>query len=288
MPAVVPASSFPVVLYDANDNPIKITQDGSDWKVEALVKTRNAAGTIINPSTEETIAAIRDTAGIKKITDALPVGDNIVGRIKITDGTSLLAISTGGQGKFVLYDDVNNLALAVADGVTLPENTRAILAASVDTQGEVHFHQSDGDGNLRVASQPPQPPPGTTEFVLAIDEAELEIRSPPTYHEEESGIITNGAELYLQLFTAGAAGDPSERGSRVDILWREGATPTDHVIERVYVAGQSMTITLPNVHKSRDGTTLTGDGSTTKLVIRRYRLSRSRQEVDAVVRGYTE
>jgi hypothetical protein len=187
-----------------------------------------------------------------------------------------------------LFDGVNEIALAVADGVTLPANTRGLIFASVDNAGAVHFVHSDSAGNLRVASQPPQPPAGTTEFVLAVSEGDLEISAPPAYHETESTAIGSSVELYLQSFTAGAGGDPSERGSRIDVLWREGAGPTDHVIERVYISGQSVTITLPDVHKARDGTTMIGDGSTTKLVIRRYRLSNAVQEVDAIVRGYTE
>jgi len=187
-----------------------------------------------------------------------------------------------------LFDDVNEIALAVADGVALPANTRGLIIASVDGAGDVHFVQSDSEGNLRVASQPPQPPAGTTEFVLAVPDGSLEISAPPDYHETESSVIGSSVDLYLQSFTAGAGGDPSERGSRIDILWREGAGPTDHVVERVYISGQSVTITLPDVHKARDGQALTGDGTTTKLVIRRYRLSNADQEVDAVVRGYTE
>lgn len=241
-------------------------------------KVFNTAGNAIDPAKDSsvqslltTLNAIKDTAGIKKITDALPAGTNLLGKVTC-----------------FLYDDVNNVAMAVAGDITRPTNTRGLLTAGVDALDTVHLLHTDGDGNLRVANQPPQPPPGTTAFVLAVLETNLEIGAPPTYHETESSAVANNAELHLQLFTAGAAGDPSERGSRVDIFWREGGGPTDHVIERMYVSGQSVTITLPDVHQSRDGTALTGDGSTTKLVIRRYRLSNADAEVDAIVRGYTE
>jgi hypothetical protein len=190
--------------------------------------------------------------------------------------------------KTVLVDGVNQIELAVADAVARPANTRALLMAGVDAQDVAHLLLTDGDGVLKVANQPPKPPPGTNEFVLAIAEGTLAIDAPPAYWETESAVIGNGLNLYLQLVTAGAAGDPSERGSRVDLLWREGAGPTDHVIERIYISGQSVTITLPEVNKARDGTTLTGNGTNTKLVIRRYRLSNAEAEVDAIVRGYTE
>lgn len=236
-------------------------------------KVYDSAGTAIDPAKESTLSsidtvlkAIRDTAGIKKIVDALPTGDNWIGRIKLGDGTNLVAVLSDG---------------GALTGYGIPVLGR-------DAENKARFFFTEADGTLRVASQPPSPPPGTTEFVLAVAEGSLEISSPPAYHETVSAAIGNSLDLYLQLFTAGAAGDPSERGSRVDLLWREGGTPTDHVIERVYLSGQSVTITLPDVHKARDGTALTGDGSTTKLVIRRYRLSNAAQEVDAIVRGYTE
>lgn len=91
------------ILYDAASHALEIVQVGSDYLLGIAAKMRNAAGTIINPSTEETLTAadtklgtidgvldsIKDTDGVKKITDALPVGDNIIGQTKITDGTDV-------------------------------------------------------------------------------------------------------------------------------------------------------------------------------------------------------
>ena len=234
----------------------------------ATETTLSAADTKLG-TIDSTLDSIKDTDGIKKITDALPTGDNWIGRVRLGDGTNPVGVFTDGD---TLSDSEYTLAKFVGR----------------DSENKARFLLTEADGTLRTASQPPSAPPGTTEFVLAIDEADLEIGAPPTYHEEESSVIGSGVELYLQLFVAGAAGDPSERGSRVDILWREGAGPTDHVIERAYVSGQSVTTILPDVNKARDGTTLSGNGTNTKLVIRRYRLSNSDQEVDAIVRGYTE
>lgn len=185
----------------------------------------------------------------------------------------------------VLYDATGK-AHAVKNGVAIPADTPSLLLAGRDATDFSRDVLVEDDGTLRVASQPPSAPPGASEFVLAILDANLVIGAPPTYHETVSAVIGNGVDLYLQLFTTGAAGDPSERGSRVDLLWREGVGPTDHVIERSYVSGQSVTVILPDVSKARDGTSLTGNGTNTKLLIRRYRLSNSNQEVDAIVRGY--
>jgi hypothetical protein len=56
----------------------------------------------------------------------------------------------------------------------------------------------------------------------------------------------------------------------------------------MYIGGQSLSFTLPDINEARDGTQMTGDGSTTKLVIRRYRLSNADSQVDVEVRGYTQ
>lgn len=149
-------------------------------------------------------------------------------------------------------------------------------------QGEV-----ESDGAVRVTDRGQRPPPGAVEFVLAADDP-LSVGPTPQFHDTESAVITNTHTLYLQVIAAGAAGDPSEEGSKVEVYWREGAGPTDHLVERLYANGSTLFISLPNASKARDGTTMVGDGSTTKLIIRRERLSRSAQEIDAVVRGYTE
>jgi hypothetical protein len=72
------------------------------------------------------------------------------------------------------------------------------------------------------------------------------------------------------------------------VYWREGAGPTDHLISRIYLTGQTVNLVLPNVHETRDGTSMTGNGTNTYIVIRRERLSTSAQEIDAEVRGFTE
>lgn len=194
--------------------------------------------------------------------------------------------ASGTKQKVYLIDGVNEIELAVVDDAALPANTRGLVFSAVDGSDTVRFVCCDAEGKLRVAAQPPSPPPGTTEFVLASD-TPLAVGPNPSYQESESAAIGNSDNLYIQSFSAGAAGDPSEKGSKVEVYWREGVGPTDHLIGRIYLSGQTVVQTLPDVNKTRDGTALTGDGSTTKLVIRRERLSNSAQEIDAEVRGYT-
>jgi len=237
-------------------------------------KVYNSSGTLIDPATEGTLdsvdtvlKAIRDTAGIKKIVDALPVGDNWIGRVKVGNGTNLLTISADGT------------SLSGAYGLPILGRDAQLLARLILTEA---------DGTVMVAARPPKAPPGTTEFVLSQSEANLVVGPSPVYHETESSVIANGDNLYLQTVIGGAAGDPSEKGSKVEVYWREGAGPTDHLISRIYLMGQTVIETLPDVNKTRYGPAMTGNGTNTKLVVRRERISTSAQEIDAEVRGYTK
>lgn len=134
------------VLYDAAGNALKVLQDGSDYLVGVASKLRNAAGTIVNPATEDTLAtraseatlstratqttvaaiqtvleAIRDTAGIKKIVDALPIGDNWIGRTKVGDGTNVAALQS--------IDGVQHLAAGKANIIDSSNSSTSQLAA---------------------------------------------------------------------------------------------------------------------------------------------------------------
>lgn len=89
-------------LTDDNGNVIKVTLDGSDYKTEVIGKLRNTAGTLIDPSTETTLSAVdtklgtidgvldamKDTDGFKKIVDALPAGDNAIGRVRLINSAN--------------------------------------------------------------------------------------------------------------------------------------------------------------------------------------------------------
>jgi hypothetical protein len=186
----------------------------------------------------------------------------------------------------LLFDHVSGLFLPVKHGDTLGATHPGLAVFGRDAELKSRVVLTEVDGTIRVASQPPSAPPGTTEFVLAGD-TPLEVGPNPTFQESESAAIENGVNLFLQSLAAGASGDPSEKGSKVEIYWREGGGPTDHLISRVYLSGQTVYIILPNVNQARDTTAMTGDGTTTKLVIRRERMSTSAQEIDAEVRGYT-
>lgn len=186
----------------------------------------------------------------------------------------------------VLYD-ASGKALAVQDETTIPADTPGLLILGEGTDGKAYRPRVSPEGRWAVEQYPPIAPPGTTPFVLAADDP-LEVGPNPIYHETVGPLIASGQDVHVQFLAGGAAGDPSETGSKVEIYWRIGAPAVDHLVERIYLSGSTVAVILPDANKARDGTTMTGNGSNSRLVIRRERLSVSAQEIDAVVRGYTE
>jgi len=85
------------ILYDVNGNPVGVTLDGAVYRLETEGKVLNSSGAQIDPATEaklETVrallASIKDTDGIKKITDGiqLQASANGFGSVKLEDGSS--------------------------------------------------------------------------------------------------------------------------------------------------------------------------------------------------------
>lgn len=187
----------------------------------------------------------------------------------------------------VLYDPVNGVAMPVAQSVVIPANTRGLLIAGRSYDGKSYFAEVSSLGRLSVEAHPATAPPGTTPFVLDAS-SPLSVGPVPAFHETLGPVIADGDDLHIQFVAAGAEGDPSEKGSKVEIYWREGVGPTDHLVERIYVRGSTVSLSIPDSNLARDGTTMVGNGSNTRLIVRRVRLATSEQEIDAVVRGYTE
>jgi hypothetical protein len=189
---------------------------------------------------DSVLDSIKDVDGIKKITDALPTGDNVIGRVKITDGTEVADIITDSE------DGINRLQIK---------------------------------GKVSVSA--PQAPATATAVTLASD-TPLDM----TGTEENSYTITDGKTFTITSVVAGAEGDPTEKGSKIEVIFDQNGT--EKVIDRIYLTGQTVAI-YPDTSESRDGTSLDGNpGGTNKIILRRVRLSGSTQEVDAVLRGYEQ
>lgn len=246
------------------DGTVAANQAGT-WNIN------NVTGTVSLPTgaaTESTLVHIRDTGGIKKITDALPAGTNRLGAVRNVDA--------------------NDVALDVARNTTIPAGTRALIVAGESPDGkaqaiEVRVDAADGRRRIQIEGKvyvvAPAAPPSTTPVTISAD-TPLSISKTTT----KEYIITNGTTFHIQQVACGCEGDTSERGSAVEVIYYDGTL--EHLIERIYVNGLTQYGVLPDTGIARDGTVLTGNGSTKKILLRRRRLSGSAQEVDAVVRGY--
>lgn len=101
------------ILYDSSGNAVGVILDGSVYRLQALSKILNSSGTQIDPATQGTLASIKDTDGIKKITDAVAVTDN-AGSLTV-DTPQLPSALVGGR---------------------LDENIGAWLGSTVPTVGQ--------------------------------------------------------------------------------------------------------------------------------------------------------
>lgn len=131
------------VLYDANGNPVSIISDGGVYRISTTGKIQNASGTAINPATQETLVLIKDTDGIKKITDALPTGDNRIGRVKITDDTNVAGV-----------DAQNHQYVSGKSAAGVAPSSNPVSISGVDGSGLKRVFLTDTAGNLRVRRVP--------------------------------------------------------------------------------------------------------------------------------------
>jgi len=186
------------LLVDNNGNVVKVTQDGSEYKLEILGKLRDAGGTLINPSKEDgnlasvktntdkldenlstrasestldavrtktdnldvalstraaestlnsvgtVLTAIKDTDGIKKITDQLPAGTNEIG--KVAQGSKGIGSNAWPQ---VLYDASGNVVGVVQDDTIYRLQADAKIAKKVTAGTLEHLRVLDDTGALK-------------------------------------------------------------------------------------------------------------------------------------------
>lgn len=134
-----------------------------------------------------------------------------------------------------------------------------------------------------TVSYPPAAPPGTAAKLLVAD-SPLVLNNSNSPHSYEY-TITSGKTLRVQRVFISSSKDPSEKGARVELIFKDA---TEHVFERYYAADVSLQpVQYSDRKTARDGTAMTGNG-TNKFIIRRTRLSSPDQEVDVVVEAYEE
>lgn len=234
------------VLVDSSGNVVKVTQDGSDFKVEVLGKLRNVAGTIVNPSTEDTLAAIKNTDGVKKITDQLPAGTNEIGAV--AQGTK----AAGADGwPTVLYDSAGHAVGVVLDGSVYRIQADAKIAKgasalvtldAIDTdtgQGRLKstLYTPDGDP-VAFGSVAPNPESIKNSFVLNGSSPSLLVDGSTTPVEftydadsthdisiQEIGLVVASNSVAFGNGNFGAIGGPLTNGLLVQIT-SDGNTGT--------------------------------------------------------------
>jgi hypothetical protein len=191
--------------------------------------------------------SIKDTDGIKKITDALPTGANQIG-----------AVSQGTKGSgsnawpVAIYDASGNPVTITNDAGTYRLNIIGKVAITGAT-----------------------PPPATTPAVITAATPLVVGTHDTTF------TIPNTKTFYLQEIVTGNE-DPA-KGSSVEVIFNNG---TEHLIARVYTASTTLVVGYPDVAAARDGTALLGNGTNT-IIVRRKKYTGSDIAIDTIVRGYT-
>jgi len=149
------------ILYDANGNPVSIVDDSGVYRISGLTKVLNASGSQVNPATEDTLAtraseatlqtadgrlatidsvldSIKDTDGIKKITDPLPAGTNNIGDVDVV--SSALPAGAATEATLATRATETTLATRASESTLLTADGRlttidAVLDSIKDTDG---------------------------------------------------------------------------------------------------------------------------------------------------------
>ena len=238
------------------------TIDADTSNLDVLLSTRateatlaaqraDIASLLVNSADIETIlTAIRDSAGIKKITDQLPAGTNEIGKVK--------------QGTKAALKDAWPTVLTDDDGNA--------FSSSLD----VGVRRQEIAGKVSIVGA--SPPPATNSFSVFADTPLIVGSADSTF------VIPTGETLHVQQMTAG--NESPLKGSSVEIIYDENGV--EHLVIRIYLAGFSALYGFADVNAARDGTALVGNiGGTNKLIVRRLKFSGPDIAIDAYVSGYT-
>jgi hypothetical protein len=169
----------------------------------------------------------------------------------------------------------------------VPLEDDSVSAELVDTAGNpvtVAYDSDRGVYLLSISGQvvvaPPAIPSGATPVTVENnDPLNLTGGASP---DDETYTITNGTTFYVTQFIAGGESNPTAAGSVVEIYFDDG---TEHLVSRIYINGNTASLSFNCLCEARDGTTLTGNGTNT-MIVRRRRLSNAASEVEGVLYGY--
>jgi len=168
--------------------------DGKDFS------TQTTLASVLTKLTEidTAIDAIKDTDGIKKITNP----------VQVSDGTDTLLVESGGQARVLLYDS-NARPIVYDDGAT-PTDPHGILGGSLDPANKFVAHRALYDTADLVYRQ-------QTEARLA----------PGSQVNIGTGIPANPADLVVRFCMNGASANLRVDGSVTSVVFTFAPTGTD-------------------------------------------------------------
>jgi hypothetical protein len=205
------------------------------------------------------------------------------------DGSTARYVRVRGDGAVgaVLEDAAGNDVGVYHDGTNYRlRNFGQLTNLAEDKIVDVITDAADGLNRLAVSAKvqivPPETPPAATEVNISADTPLVVNGTDDTFYT-----VTSAKTFTVNQIEAGAAGDPNEKGSVVEVYWApNGNTTGIEIIARDYLIGFTQIVT-PQTSQSRAGSPLLGDG-TAAILVRRRRIGGAAQEIDAVVRGFEE
>lgn len=175
------------VTANAGTGPWPVTDNGGSLTVDATsLPLPTGASTSANQSTiighvdgiEGLLASIKDTDGIKKITDPLPAGTNNIGDVDVVSSALPTGASTSANQSTIIghvdqiegyVDGIEGTLTSIkdTDGIkkitdALPAGSNKIGAVNIQDSGGSYLATVTNAGQLRVTTEG-APPPGYTQ-----------------------------------------------------------------------------------------------------------------------------
>jgi hypothetical protein len=310
MAGVVVVNQPPVTLYDSSGNEIAPAKEATlaTRASEATLATRATEATLASRSSEATLEAARvllvsldgkdfatQTTLATRASEAtleaarvllvsLDAKDFATETTQVAVGVVLSALEAKVATETTLATRASETTLALTKGVLdtiytrqndrnqKTQLTNGTLDVTVTADASINRLQIAGKVSVTGAIAPP----ATTQVLIHAD-------TPLTVGSHDSVyVIPDGEVFHIQEIHQGNE-DPT-KGASVEIIYYNG---TEHLLERVYSAGSTVTIGYPDINAARDGTSMVGNaGGTNTIVTRRLKYSGSNIAIETEVVGY--
>lgn len=219
-------------------------------------------------ATQTTLASIKDTDGIKKITDALPTGTNTLGSVKITDGTTVATVRELGTNDAMNVAIVDGLGDQVTSFGAGTQYTEADTDASITGTAMMW---EDGSDTLRAVSAAKPLPIGDAGGSLTVDGTFWQATQPvsaaalplPSGAATETTIaaintkLTSGTDIgdvTINNASGGSAVNIQDGGNSITVDGAVTATPvtvTTSTLSNVASSATSVTVLALNTARKQ-------------------------------------